>query len=1023
MTATDLKKRAIALAEKTKIDSVTPEEVGQLSNDIVEYIENVEINGSSLGIRKTYTSVSAMEADSTAPKDDKGVLLRRGMLVNIYNQSDPDSADNGKVFSFQNPGWAFRGTVDAGYATKEELTELSDNVGLYNVDKNVPIGSGFYNSTTARAAVPSSVRKLGLIITYKTDATTSVTEQFIGSAVSGWAADSNWRNVGSEGGNKILQWHTDVATTRKQVPSKERKSLLQISYKNENGEIINEQYIGTLLTDTEWAKDANWERMATNKGVVVPNVLSIKPSDMSPGILSRTDGTLSDSTTYIASDFIEIPKTTSKITFTVKNASGGPCVCFYSDKDESTFINYKTGSSTGTSVTWGDAKYFRFCFSNYNTDSSGAGVTVDYTKIPAEEFENVYTEISNTNKNVAEVNVDLQDYKNEILVEEIYNYLVIKSGGEQGKVNTTDGSVDTESTANGVISKFYDITNVVRIIIHCPDTTARQSYLFLYNSDKVLIENYSRTHNSSNDIDVVPPSNAKYMKWGFWQHSGDFIMYKRNLDYYIGNSKTVRDDILEGFSLYPQKIYPTLLKTALSLSTSGKVTVPERDEQFITTALDSSSYIDLLGVEKMDAYLSLASSAAAFAFLDESKDTIKVYKKTDGELIPDNAECYKFENVEIPWNARYVAFNANRTGEYKYIVLYKRSVDKPKVLGGRSPIFIKYEVDGGFDDFEDTEKSTQEQNPQVLGTDEAIISLPNEYTADGAPSKLILYCHGASDTAISPSSTPPSIDGFAVVQFTGSPSNLRNEDYCETGTSMGNWQFIRCAVSVYRYCCENFNIDRRNIYVLGTSLGGLCALNIAMSGCLPVRAVGLDAPVIDLYHDAYFNGNWFDSLNGVSTPVMVAWCYNWNGINWENGTYNNGETDKPLSELKTNGNDMVYLWNLNKNKMIGFNAYRTGDFLIKNLDDSYKYETDADNSSATLTDNEDEYFGKKMPCPVKIWMASIDSINQINIAKRFFNKCRNGGTVAVFRTVTAAIHGVIGYDYVKKEMSNWFKRW
>lgn len=125
MTATDLKKRAISLAEKTKIDSVTPEEVGQLSNDIVEYIENVEINGSSLGIRKTYTSVSAMEADSTAPKDDKGVLLRRGMLVNIYNQEDPDSADNGKVFSFQNPGWAFRGTVDAGYATKEELTELA----------------------------------------------------------------------------------------------------------------------------------------------------------------------------------------------------------------------------------------------------------------------------------------------------------------------------------------------------------------------------------------------------------------------------------------------------------------------------------------------------------------------------------------------------------------------------------------------------------------------------------------------------------------------------------------------------------------------------------------------------------------------------------------------------------------------------------------------------------------------------------------------------------------------------------
>lgn len=153
MTATELKKRAIALAEKTKIDSVTPEEVGRLSNDIVEYIENVEINGSSLGIRKTYTSVSAMEADSTAPKDDKGVLLRRGMLVNIYNQSEPDSADNGKVFSFQNPGWAFRGTVDAGYATKEELTELTER--FTETDNNISKISGTVDGLTETVEVIS----------------------------------------------------------------------------------------------------------------------------------------------------------------------------------------------------------------------------------------------------------------------------------------------------------------------------------------------------------------------------------------------------------------------------------------------------------------------------------------------------------------------------------------------------------------------------------------------------------------------------------------------------------------------------------------------------------------------------------------------------------------------------------------------------------------------------------------------------------------------------------------------------
>ena len=66
--------------------------------------------------------------------------------------------------------------------------------------------------------------------------------------------------IGAGSGNMILEWNTDAATTRKQVLSKYRKSLLQISYKSADGDIINEQYIGTSTADTEWSKDSNWER-------------------------------------------------------------------------------------------------------------------------------------------------------------------------------------------------------------------------------------------------------------------------------------------------------------------------------------------------------------------------------------------------------------------------------------------------------------------------------------------------------------------------------------------------------------------------------------------------------------------------------------------------------------------------------------------------------------------------------------------------------------------------------------------
>lgn len=266
MTATELKKRAIALAEKTKIDSVTPEEVGRLSNDIVEYVENVEMNGGNLGIRKTYTSVSAMESDSTAPKDDKGVLLRRGMLVNIYNQEDPESADNGKVFSFQNPGWAFRGTIDAGYATRDELTELDKKFNEINISSLYPTngegGTNKYTLAGAIAQVPSEYRTIvGLKITFINNATSKTeTWKYDGGT---FTTTTNWKQGDGSGGNIILEWSSDVATTRKQVLQQERKKLLQISYENADGDVINEQYVGTLFTDAEWVKDANWERIAS----------------------------------------------------------------------------------------------------------------------------------------------------------------------------------------------------------------------------------------------------------------------------------------------------------------------------------------------------------------------------------------------------------------------------------------------------------------------------------------------------------------------------------------------------------------------------------------------------------------------------------------------------------------------------------------------------------------------------------------------------------------------------------------
>lgn len=77
----------------------------------------------------------------------------------------------------------------------------------------------------------------------------------------------NFQGGSGEGGNLILVWNTDAATTRKQVKQSDRKSLLQISYKDAEGNPVNEQYTGSLFTDEEWGKDTNWDKIPNQKQI------------------------------------------------------------------------------------------------------------------------------------------------------------------------------------------------------------------------------------------------------------------------------------------------------------------------------------------------------------------------------------------------------------------------------------------------------------------------------------------------------------------------------------------------------------------------------------------------------------------------------------------------------------------------------------------------------------------------------------------------------------------------------------
>lgn len=117
-------------------------------------------------------------------------------------------------------------------------------------------GGNKYDLSTAIGQVPEELRVAGMKVSFLNSSGKPESWKYQGGS---WAVASFIKEA--DGGNKILTWVTDAATTRKQVGANERKAGMQISYKPDGEDWVNEQYVGTSFTDTEWAKDANWEKI------------------------------------------------------------------------------------------------------------------------------------------------------------------------------------------------------------------------------------------------------------------------------------------------------------------------------------------------------------------------------------------------------------------------------------------------------------------------------------------------------------------------------------------------------------------------------------------------------------------------------------------------------------------------------------------------------------------------------------------------------------------------------------------
>lgn len=154
---------------------------------------------------------------------------------------------------------------------------------------------------------------------------------------------SNVQGGSSAGGNQILDWTTDVATTRLQIAQRKRKTGMIISYDNPEKGWENEQYIGTTLDDTAFKDDSNWKSFSIGSSDIGNNYLNGDLSMFIKNKLMKTDGAVIDTVSkeYVT-NYLRVKKGETVIVITkIKNNANA--LSFYTKPNEESYVEGLNG--------------------------------------------------------------------------------------------------------------------------------------------------------------------------------------------------------------------------------------------------------------------------------------------------------------------------------------------------------------------------------------------------------------------------------------------------------------------------------------------------------------------------------------------------------------------------------------------------------------------------------------------------------------------------------------------------------
>ena len=249
------------------------------------------------------------------------------------------------------------------------------------------------------------------------------------------------------------------------------------------------------------------------------------------------------------------------------------------------------------------------------------------------------------------------------------------------------------------------------------------------------------------------------------------------------------------------------------------------------------------------------------------------------------------------------------------------------------------------------ERTLSVQDHEEIYEDHGFIILPESYTENGTPTRLVICCHGAGGcVSVNDSQVEKTVfaqyllaNGYAVMDVNGLPFEYAEKYDIDIRNNIGSPIAVRAYIKAYFYCMEHFNL-KREVFVHGGSMGGISSANLVLSGAIPVVAHTALCPVLDTYNQIFLNP-WSYGL-----PKFAL------GKIYKLDTDENGE----------------YIYD--EKKICGYNP-------AKNMKAAY------------------------YPVPVKFWHCVDDNMVAFEVTERFVNRIKENGGVASLRAFPMGAHG------------------